>query len=271
MLASIFAAAPCAAQIVADRSLDTVLQFEPLVITAPRLKLKGAPIDPQINLHLLRLLRERQDARPTSQDLLDASVGNLNKLSTLTGYNLKTRYTELGFLLTEGLAGVTDFELSNELEKTVRLGSNVQTRAAAMVALGYTYDSRYLPVFQGSLQNPNTTVRFGAVESLLVLAEKDPGVQLMIGNVARTDVSPVLRIYATAGLWKMGDIHGREILLRFFQDPDWFLRAMAAKYIGDFGGADEYRKLMLQLSQETHPSVKAELASALMRLKRFKD
>lgn len=242
----------------------SVLQLEPLVITAPRLKLKKTGLDPQINAHLLRLLRQRQDARPDSQAALDASVGNLAKLTTLTGYNLKTRYTELGFLLTEGLAGVKDFELASELEKTSRLGTNVQTRAAAMVALAYAKDVRYLSLFQGSLVDPNITVRFGALESLLVLA--DPSVQFLVGNAARGDASLPLQVYAAAGLWRLGDIYGREILLRFYQHQDWLVRAMATHYLGELGGPEEYRKLMLQLPQETHQAVKAELASALLRL-----
>lgn len=247
----------------------SVLQLEPLVITAPRLRLpEGAPIDPQINLHLLRLLRQRQDARPDSQASLDASVGNLNKLSTLTGYNLKTRYTELGFLLTEGLAGVKDYDLASELEKTGRSGRNVQTRAAAMVALAYSKDMRYLNLFQGSLQDGNVTVRFGALESLLILG--DPSVQFLVANAARGDLSAPLQIYAAAGMWKMGDIHGREILLKYYQDNDWFLRAMATHYLGELGAGDEYRKLLLQLTNETHPAVKAELCSALLRLQQFK-
>lgn len=248
----------------------SLLQLEPLIITAPRLKIPPrAVIDPQINLHLLRLLRQRQDARPQSQEALDASVGNLNKLSTLTGYNLKTRYTELGFLLTEGLAGVTDFELTSELEKVVRLGKNVQTRAAAMVALGYAKDLRYLSLFQGVQQYPNVTVRFGALEALLILG--DPAVQFQVANAARTDASLPLQIYAAAGMWRMGDIYGREILLRYYQHEDWFVRAMAVHYLGDMGGAEEYRRLLLQLGREDHPAVKAELCSALLRLQRFKD
>lgn len=252
------------------RSLDYLTEDDPLVVTVPRDRLpKGAVIDPQINHHLLRLLQQRQDARPSSQDALEASVGNLNKLSTATGFKLKTRYTELGFLLTEGLAGTKDFQIASELEKVVRLGKNVQTRAAAMVALAYTRDRNYLGLFQGALQDPNVTVRFGALESLLLL--NDGSIQFIIDSVARQDLSPAMRLYAAAGLWKMGDINGREILLRHYQDQDWFVRAMAVRYLGDMGRGDEYRKLMIQLSLEQHPLVKAELCSALLRLQRYKD
>ena len=241
---------------------------EPLRVTVPRNKIKKTGLDPQINSTLLRLLRQRQDARPDSQATLDASVGNLNKLTTRTGYALKTRYTELGFLLTEGLAGVTDFDLARELEQTVRLGKNVQTRAAAMVALAHTKKLDYLSLFQGSQQDPNVTVRFGALEALLTL--DNPAVGFQVSNAARTDQSVTVQLYAAAGAWKMGDVYGREILLRHYQHNDWFVRAMATHYLGELGGADEYRRLFSQLNFEQNPQVKAELVSALLRLQRFK-
>lgn len=241
--------------------------LEELTITAPRLRAQS--IDPQINSHLLRLLQQRQDARPDSLAALDASVGNLNKITTVTGYQLKTRYTELGFLLTEGLAGATDIQLASELEKTARQGSNVQTRAAAMVALAYAKDQRYLNLFQAGLNDLNVTVRLGAVESLMILGT--PSTQFLIGNAARGDSSPLVRVLAAAGLWRMGDIYGREILLRLAEDNDWFVRAMAVHELGGQGGADEYRRMQLWLSREQHPSVKAELLSALLRLQKFSD
>jgi hypothetical protein len=65
------------------------------------------------------------------------------------------------------------------------------------------------------------------------------------------------------------------MLLRLYQNPDWLVRAMAAHYLGELGGpsdsGDLYRKLMIQLQSETHPSVKAELVSSLLRLQKFKE
>jgi hypothetical protein len=49
------------------------------------------------------------------------------------------------------------------------------------------------------------------------------------------------------------------------------VRAMATHYIGELGGAEEYRRLLQQINQESHPSVKAELVSALLKLQRFKE
>lgn len=258
-------AAPCRADD-ADLGLP---ELEPLVITAPHVKIQQQDLpDPIINATLLRLLQQRADARPTPQDQLDASVGSLVNLTTPTGYKLKTRYTELGFLLTEGLAGVKDQQLTNELERVVRLGTNAQTRAAAMVALAYTKDTRYLSLFQGALVDPSVTVRFGAIEALIILG--DQSTRFMISNAASSDLSPTLRIYAAGSMWKEGDINGREILLRYYQDNDWFLRALSTHYLGEYGGADEYIKLFQRLSLETDPTVKTELCAALLRLGRFR-
>jgi HEAT repeat protein len=251
----------------------SIMELEPLVVTTSRVKVEKLPpqavLDPQINATLLRLLQNNMNNRPDSQAQMDASVGNLAQISTLDGYNLKTRYTQLGFLLTEGLAGTTDYGLQTALENAARQGKNVQIRAAAMVALAYTRDMRYQQLFQSAQIDTNITVRFGALESLLITG--DPSVQTLVGNSARTDASQTLQTYAAAGMWKMGDIYGREILRRGIQDPNWLIRAMSTHYIGELGGGDEYRLLMLQLSNETEPMVKAELTGALLKLQKYKD
>lgn len=262
------AAAPAGGNYSAD-SAGLLLELEPLTITAPRVRAQRDFIDPRINQHLLRLLQQRMDARPDSTAQLDASIGNLNKLSTLTGYGLKTRYTELGFLLTEGLAGTTEFQLQSELEKAARLAKNAQTRAASLVALAYAKDLRYLGLFQGALSDPNITVRFAALEALLILG--DPSVQLQLGGAARNDLSIAAQIYAAAGMWRMGDSFGKEILLRFLDSQDWFTRAMATYYIGEMGGGYEYRRLLRDLSRETDPAVRAEMGAALLKLMPKKD
>lgn len=260
------AAEPLPVNLSADAGL--LFSLEPLTITAPRVKQEDL-IDPRINAHLLRLLQQRMDARPDTVASSDASLFNLARLSTLTGYSLKTRYTELGFLLTEGLAGTRDYQLQRELENAARLAKNVQTRAAALVALAYAKDMRYLSLFQGALNDPSMTVRFAALESLLILGDRS--VQLQLGGAARNDQSVAVQIYAAAGMWRMGDSFGKEILLRFLDHQDWFARAMAAYYLGEMGGGYEYRRMAQYLERELDPSTKAELATALMKLHPKKD
>lgn len=261
------ASAPVGGNLVLDDAM--AFQLEPLVVTAPRVQAQKDLIDPRINQQLLRLLNQRMDARVDTAAQQDASIGNLNRLTTQTGYSLKTRYTELGFLLTEGLAGTSDYQLQAAMENVVRLGKNVQTRAAAMVALAYAKDMRYLSMFQGGLNDPNLTVRFAALESLLIVG--DASAQLQVGTAARADQSQPIQIYAAAAMWRMGDIFGREILLRKYQDQDWFVRAMTDHYLGELGGGDEYRRLQRELDTESDPAVKAEILAALVKLNPKKD
>ncbi len=255
---------PSSAQTPADSS---ELQLEPLVITAPRLRIQQLAIDPQINQQLLRLLQTRQNARPDSTASMDASVGNLAKISTVTGYKLKARYTQLGFLLTEGLAGVTDLQLASELQKTAAQGKNPQIRASAMVALAYTRDLSYASIFQSGLLDPNITVRFGALESLLTM--NDPSIQFQVGNVARMDASLIAQVYAASGMWRLGDIYGREILLRLAENSDWLVRSMAIRYLGELGKGEEYRKILQWFGFESNQMVKAEMCSALLNLQKY--
>jgi hypothetical protein len=107
------------------------------------------------------------------------------------------------------------------------------------------------------------------------LIQGEAGNQFMIDAPARTDASLVMQTYAAAGLWRMGNVFGREILLRLYQNQDWLTRAMAAHYLGEVAGpsdaGDIYSKLMIQLQNETHPSVKAELVSSLLRLQKIRE
>jgi HEAT repeat protein len=216
-------------------------------------------------MRLLKKKSERQDA--ASQ--LDANVSTLYQLTTLSGFNLQTRYTQLGYLLTEGLAGTTDYDIQNLLENTARQSKDVQMRAAALITLAYTKDLRYQPLIMGAMIDSNITVRFAALESLLIMG--DPALEIQVGTMARGDASIPVQIYAAAAMWKMGDIFGRELLLRLYQSPDWLTRAMADHYLGEMGGGDEYRRLQRELDNEHDPGVKAEILTALVKLNPKKD
>ena len=255
---------------VGNEVIDDAMAYEldPLVVTAPRVAAQVDLIDPRINNQLLRLLKkksERQDQ--ASQN--DGNVTALYQLTTLTGFNLQIRYTQLGYLLTEGLAGTTDYDIQNSLEKTARQSKDVQMRAAALVALAYSKDLRYQPLIMGAMIDPSITVRFAALESLLIMG--DPALEIQVGTMARGDSSLLVQIYAAAAMWQMGDIFGRELLFRLYQNQDWLARAMADHYIGQLGGSDEYLRLQRELDNEHDPGVKAEILAALVKLNPKKD
>jgi hypothetical protein len=250
-----------------------ILQLEPLIITAPRLKLApNAILDPQIDQNLLRLLQTATSLRPNTQEQLDPSLTDLSNLTTLDGYNLLTRYTQLGFLLTEGLAGTKDLTIQNALQNIIQTGTNVQIQASAIEALAYTRDPQFIPLFQNALQNASATVRFGAFDALAIMAGgPNANIDSIMLTAAQGDPSLAVKLYASQLIWGMGDIFGRETLLHHYQDTDWFTRAFATHYLGEMGKADVYTLLKPQLYTETNPSVQVELCWALLRLKQYQN
>ncbi len=249
-----------------------ILELEPLIITAPRLKLPpNAVLDPQINANLLRLL-QLPNLRPNSQEQLDPSLTNLANLTTLDGYNLQTRYTQLGFLLTEGLAGTKDMTLQNSLQTIIQTGTNVQLQALALDALAYTHDPQFIPLFQSALQNTNVTVRFTAMEALYIMAngKPDSNISSIIYTAAQVDSSLAVKLYASHLAWELGNTFGRETLLHHYQDMDWFTRAFTTHYLGEMGHNDVFSLIQPQLYTETNPSVQAELCWALLKMEKYR-
>ncbi len=245
-----------------------VLELQPLVITAPRLKLPPhAVLNPLIDMNLLNLLSEHENERPNSTAQLDPNLALLSQLTTLDGYNLQTRYSQLGFLLAQGLSGSSDMQIQQALVTAAQKTVNPQVQAAAMIALAYTKDPQFTGVFMGNLQSSNITVRFGAIEALLTLGGDQ--VEPALSNVANTDQSLVAQTYAAAKIWKMGDVSGKNLLLNLYQNSDWLIRTMAYHYMGELGGNYEYTMLLQQLPNETNPIAQAELCAALLRLNKY--
>jgi hypothetical protein len=241
------------------------IELAPLIITAPRMKVPATLlIDGRINNLLLNLLQTKANSRPSAADLADPSVQLLNSLVSPAGYLLKMRYTELGFLLTEGLAGTADLVLKEKIIQVARSGTNPQIRAAAMMAVSYSRDPGDHGIFQEALLNQNITVRFGAVEALLNWG--DPDALTDTGNTARMDASGPLRMFAAHAMLRLGDAGGRDILSRGLDDQDWVIRAMANRYIGELGTASDYDKILFNLGNEQNNFVKSEMIGALLKL-----
>jgi hypothetical protein len=244
-------------------------ELDPIVITAPRRRVQEERLDPRINRVLLKLLQDSKELRPGAQIAIDSSIDNLGKLVTQTGHKLKTRYTELSFLLLEGLAGVENFQLQNELQRVTIAGGNPQLRAAAMVALGYTKDERFLADIQPAILDQNVTVRLGALEALLVM--DNTSAQAQVAQMGRDDAAMAIRVIAAAEDWKKGSIFSRQLMRDYARHDNWFVRAMAIRYVGELGRGFEYRQLQGQLISEVDPIVRAELAGALLQLKKYKN
>ena len=249
---------------------EPILELQPLVITAPRLKYpSNIMINPLIDMNLLRLLSEHENERPNATAQLDPNLTILTKLTTLDGYNLQTRYSQLGFLLTQGLAGAKDLQVQQALVQAAQKGINDQIQASAMIALAYTKDPQFIGLFMSALQNSNITIRFAGIESLLIVGGNQA--EAALSNDAQTDSSLIAQAYAAAKIWGLGDVAGKNIILNLYQNPDWLIRAIAYHYMGQLGGSYEYTMLLSQLPAETNPIAQAELCAALLRLGKYRN
>ncbi|MDE1975918.1 MAG: HEAT repeat domain-containing protein, partial [Elusimicrobia bacterium] len=200
---------------------------------------------------------------------LDPNLAALTKLTTLDGYNLQTRYSQLGFLLTQGLAGAKDLQVQQALVQAAQKSINDQIQASAMISLAYTKDPQFIGIFMSALQNQNITVRFAGLESLAVLGGSQA--EAALSNDAQTDSSLIAQAYAAGTIWGMGNITGQSILLNLYQNPSWIVRAIAYHYMGKLGGNYEYTMLLAQLPTETNPIAQAELCAALLRLNKYRN
>ncbi|HRY28783.1 MAG TPA: HEAT repeat domain-containing protein [Elusimicrobiota bacterium] len=239
-------------------------ELEPLVVTAPRLKLMQH-VDVRIDNDLVRLLEKMASEPIEVEKVVDPDVAQLSRIETPVGFSLAVRYNDLIFLLIEGLAGSRDLGLVRRLEEIARNNSNANVRAAALVALGYDRDRTDLAIFQAALRDAtNTSVRFAAVEALGQIG----GSQVIgtLADVANSDRSRAVQIFAAQALRRSGDPYGREILLRALDDADPYARAMATYYLGEVGEPDDYNRVLFRMNNESNNFAVAEACLALYRL-----
>jgi len=247
-----------------------IVELEPLIIVPPRLRIpRSLRIASQINAELLNIIRERLTLPLDKVQAQDPVLQDLYGLVTPSGFGLQARYSQLSYLVIEGLAGARDLLIRSELENLARESSNPLVRASALIALAYNRDKRDLYLVQEGLRHKNAIVRMGAMEALEVGRFKEalPSVVGIAGN----DPSPALQLYAIQLLSKFGDNSGRHLLITRLSEPDWPARAMAFWYLGRYGTTADYTLVVSRLSVEKNPFVQAEIALAALRLAPLED
>ena len=104
------------------------------------------------------------------------------------------------------------------------------------------------------------------MEALAVWGHPDKSVPLL-SAAAQRDAEPILRVYAAAVLARLGDGAGLPRLRASLDDQSWVVRAMAARYLGLFGTADDYDLLVSRIGRETgNDFVVAEYCIAALKL-----
>ncbi len=244
---------------------SAVLELEPLVVSAPRLRMNTfTSVDVRIDNFLTQLLEKVASMPPPDQQLLAPELQDVNNLVTPAGFALKVRYSDLSFLLTEGLSGTRDLLLVQRLESFAKENPNPRIRALALISLAYSPAANNIFLYQSALRESDLAVRFGAVEALEAVGGSQ--VQGPLADTADRDGSMALRVYAAEALGRTGDPQGREFLLRYMGDQDWVIRAMAIRALGELGQAQDYYTISSRLNTETNDFVIAEACYAMLRL-----
>jgi len=251
----------------APAKVSSLFELEPLVVTAPRLRVSGSQLVPaQIDNELVNLLEKIATEPLPEEVLLDPVLVEIKKLVTPQGFGLYVRYTDISFLLTEGLAGTSNLTLVNRLETIARSSPNTPVRGSAFVALGHDVSRIDLSLFERSLQDRSLQVRFGVVEGLA--AQTNPMARGMLAGAAQTDTSLVVRLFAAQALGRRGDAQGVDLLRRYLTDPDWVIRSLATYFLGQLGDDADFERFLINLTQEQENHVVAENCLAVLRMSR---
>jgi len=223
-------------------------------------------VDPQITSTLVRLAEERGTFKRDLTNSQGTPVGDLLLVGSPIGYNLRNRFLDVGLPLSEAFAANSDPVFRQQLIEMARWDKGSESRAAALIALAGSHDLAHLRVFNEALIHLDPAVRFGALEALILWGHPREAMPLLAAASER-DTEPLLRVYAAAGLVRLGDVAGLHRLRQFLDDPSWLVKAMAAKYIGELGTGEDYEILLNRLDGEaTNDFVVAEYCVAALKL-----
>ena len=242
-----------------------VVELEPLIIVPPRLRIPASlRVASQINSRLLDIIKERLDTQLDPVQQNDPTLLEMNELVTPAGFALKTRYSQLSYLVIEGLAGTQDMLLRSELKKLATEDRNPLVRATAIIALAYNRDPLDLNIIQEAVRHPSSIVRFGAMEAIEVgrFSQAMPS----LNEIANGDESPALRVYAMQVMAKFGQSSARNLMLTYLDNPDWPARAMAFWYLGRYGDPADYTLILSRIPTERNPFVQSEISLSALRL-----
>lgn len=223
-------------------------------------------LDPQISNALIKLAEDRRSLKRDLTKIEGTPVADILTVGSPIGYRLRNRFLNVGIPLGDAFAHSTDPAFRAQLLELSRWDRDGESRAAALIALAQTHDLKYLQVFNEALIHLDPAVRFGALEAL-VLFEHPREAMPLLAAASERDSEPLLRVYAAAGLARMGDVAGLHRVRAFLDNPSWVVKAMAAKYLGELGTAEDYDLLLRRVDGETgNDFVVAEYCVSALKL-----
>lgn len=222
--------------------------------------------DAQLSNALVRLAEDKSRFRRDLTGSEGTPIGEMLTVGSPIGFDMRNRFLGLGIPLAEAFAANRDPVFRQQLSEIARWDREGEARAAALIALAGQHDPAHLQILNEALVNISPGVRFGALEALVVWGHPQQAMPLLAAASER-DAEPLLRVYAAAGLARLGDPAGLHRLRAFLDDPSWLIKAMAAKYIGELGAAEDYRLLLERVDREVNNDfVVAEFCVAALKL-----
>ncbi|PIR19008.1 MAG: hypothetical protein COV48_04370, partial [Elusimicrobia bacterium CG11_big_fil_rev_8_21_14_0_20_64_6] len=223
-------------------------------------------LDPSISNALIKLAEDRRNLKRDLTTIEGTPVADILTVGSPIGYALRNRFLNVGIPLGEAFSRSTDPAFRAQLLELSRWDRDGESRAAALIALARTHDINYLQVFNEALIHLDPAVRFGALEALVNFEHPREAMPLLAAASER-DSEPLLRVYAAAGLARMGDVAGLHRVRAFLDNPSWVVKAMAAKYLGELGTAEDYDNLLTRLDREVgNDFVVAEYCVSALKL-----
>ncbi|MFA6093428.1 MAG: HEAT repeat domain-containing protein [Elusimicrobiota bacterium] len=248
--------------------LAAVAPDAPSASPAPSAAAAASPVqvDAQITTALLDLVESKDRFRVDLSQAKGTPIGELLSVGSPIGYELRSRFLNIGIPLTEALSRDRDPVFRDRLLTLARWDSNGETRSAALIALAGAHDPASLDVFRESIAHLDPAVRFGTLEALVLWGRPEKAKPLLAAAMEK-DSEPILRVYAAAGLSRLGDPAGLVRLRGYLDDQSWLVRAMAVRYLGEFGTGDDYKLIVSRLGRETNNDfVSAEYCIAAIKL-----
>lgn len=215
---------------------------------------------------LIKLLNTKETKKATAEEYESTSLKEIRTFGTPAGYRIKLRYLNYGISLVEALKNSRDPELHRRLIEVVQWSRDPEVRADAVTTLASFFNPAHKKFLKEALLDSKVGIRFAAVEALQIWRQDEalPMLQQTMGR----DWSALMRVWAAQAVLSMGDQSGLQVLYKGLDSDSWVIRAMSARYLGDYGKPDDYEKLVTYLRRENNRNdfVVAELCVSALKL-----
>lgn len=214
---------------------------------------------------LLGLLSKQDNTKISPDDYESTSLKEIVTFATPAGYRIKLRYLDFGMALVESLKIEKDPDIRKRLIEMVQWSRDPKVRAEAIITLASLYNPAHKKYFKEAILDSKIGIRFAAVEAL-ELWNQEGAIDLLKMSMGR-DWSPFMQVFSAQALLSMGDQSGLPVLWKGIEHNSWVVRAMAARYLGDYANADDYAKIVDYLNKEDRNDyVAAEMCIAALKL-----